>query len=140
MPKDKSITNNINLSKIFQFLIPISFCLLLGLISTFIIMLLEAFILSKNECIDIIPIFSYTALLLGCFVCGFLNTKFFPNQKVIMSIITGFLLILILFILNTFVLKNNMTYIIFIKYAACIFFCILPSFIFKKAKKSKRKR
>lgn len=139
MPKEKTITNNMSLSKIIQTIVPMSFCLLLGFLSTFIVMLLESIILSKNECIDIIPIFSYTALLLGCFICGFFNTKFFPNQKFIFSLITGFLLILILFILNTIIFKNHIIHINFIKYTLCIFFCILPSLIFKKAKKSKRK-
>lgn len=137
MSKEKAVSKN--KISIIDVVIPIILCLLFSIIAIITSMSVFSFILSNNELITLIPIFSLASLFIGCIVCGMFNSKFFPKDKIVTSIICGVMIALILFILNIFIFKSSITYVTYIKYFLCVIICVLSSLTIKKDKKSKRK-
>lgn len=139
MSKEKVVTNKNNHFSLIGTVIPIALCILFGAITTLIFISIFSFVLIKNELISLIPIFSLVSLFIGCIVCGRFNAKFFSQNKVLTASICGFIIILIMFLLNTLIFKENMTYITYIKYGFCILLCMVSTYTIKKNKKIRRK-
>lgn len=138
MSKEKSIKQD-KISIILKIFIFVFLSVIFAMAITGIVSLAFSVVLSKNELIGIIPVFSFLSLFLGCVGCGIFNAKVFDKDKIITSLISGVVLVLVLCIINIFSYNSDSTYLTVIKYLFCIICCVVSSLVVKNKKKTKRK-